>query len=45
MTLGNEHGKETKMRFGVLGTGIVGKTIAARLAGLGHEVKFGTRDP
>ena len=33
------------MRFGVLGTGIVGKTIAARLAGLGHEVKVGTRDP
>ena len=33
------------MRFGVLGTGIVGKTIAARLAGLGHEVKIGTRDP
>jgi predicted dinucleotide-binding enzyme len=45
MTLGNEHRKEIRMRFGVLGTGIVGKTIAARLAGLGHEVKVGTRDP
>jgi predicted dinucleotide-binding enzyme len=33
------------MRFGVLGTGVVGKTIAARLAGLGHEVMVGTRDP
>ncbi len=33
------------MRFGILGTGEVGKTIAARLAGLGHEVMVGTRDP
>ena len=33
------------MRFGILGTGVVGKTIAARLAGLGHEVMIGTRDP
>ena len=33
------------MRFGILGTGVVGKTIAARLAGLGHEVIVGTRDP
>jgi 8-hydroxy-5-deazaflavin:NADPH oxidoreductase len=33
------------MRFGVLGTGVVGKTIAARLAGLGHEAMVGTRDP
>ena len=33
------------MRFGVLGTGVVGKTIAARLAGLGHEVMVGTREP
>ena len=33
------------MRFGILGTGVVGKTIAARLAGLGHEVKIGTRSP
>jgi predicted dinucleotide-binding enzyme len=33
------------MRFGILGTGIVGKTIATRLAGLGHEVMVGTRDP
>jgi 8-hydroxy-5-deazaflavin:NADPH oxidoreductase len=34
-----------KVRFGILGTGVVGKTIAARLADLGHEVKVGTRDP
>ncbi|MDP8949372.1 MAG: NAD(P)-binding domain-containing protein [Actinomycetota bacterium] len=33
------------MRFGILGTGVVGKTIAARLTGLGHEVMVGTRDP
>jgi predicted dinucleotide-binding enzyme len=33
------------MRFGILGTGVVGKTIAARLASLGHDVMVGTRDP
>jgi 8-hydroxy-5-deazaflavin:NADPH oxidoreductase len=33
------------MRIGVLGTGMVGKAVAARLAGLGHEVLVGTRDP
>ena len=33
------------MRLGILGTGVVGKTIAAGLAGLGHEVMVGTRDP
>ena len=33
------------MRFGILGTGIVGKTLAARLDGMGHEVMVGTRDP
>jgi predicted dinucleotide-binding enzyme len=31
--------------LGILGTGVVGKTIAARLAGLGHELMIGTRDP
>ena len=34
-----------KVRLGILGTGAVGKTVAARLAGLGHEVMVGTRDP
>src|SRR5919107_2178017 len=34
-----------RMRFGILGTGVVGKTIAARLANLGHEVMVGTREP
>jgi predicted dinucleotide-binding enzyme len=38
-------GREMKVRFGILGTGVVGKTIAARLARLGHEVMVGTRDP
>ncbi|HUO46687.1 MAG TPA: NAD(P)-binding domain-containing protein [Acidimicrobiia bacterium] len=33
------------MRIGVLGTGMVGRTLAARLAGLGHQVMVGTRDP
>ena len=33
------------MRFGILGTGVVGKTIATRLAGLDHDVMVGTRDP
>ncbi|MFB6809970.1 NADPH-dependent F420 reductase [Streptomyces sp. NPDC056387] len=32
------------MRYAVLGTGIVGRTVAARLASLGHEVVIGTRD-
>lgn len=31
------------MRIGVLGTGVVGKAIADRLAGLGHEVTMGSR--
>jgi predicted dinucleotide-binding enzyme len=29
--------------YGVLGTGIVGQTLAAKLASLGHEVLMGTR--
>ena len=33
------------MRFGILGTGVVGKTIGARLADLEHDVMVGTRDP
>jgi 8-hydroxy-5-deazaflavin:NADPH oxidoreductase len=33
------------VRFGILGTGVVGKTIAARLLELGHDVVMGTRDP
>ena len=33
------------MRIAVLGTGIVGRTIAARTAELGHDVSVGTRDP
>lgn len=31
--------------IGVLGTGIVAKTIAAKLSAVGHSVKVGTRDP
>ena len=33
------------MRVGVLGTGIVGRTIAGKLGELGHDVSIGTRDP
>ena len=33
------------MRIAVLGTGGVGRAVGGRLAGLGHEVVFGTRDP
>jgi len=32
------------MKTAVFGTGIVGQTIASRLAGLGHDVTVGTRD-
>jgi predicted dinucleotide-binding enzyme len=32
------------MRIGVLGTGIVGQTLATRLVGLGHEVRMGARE-
>src|SRR3712207_253054 len=45
MSLGRKRGRETPVRLGILGTGVVGKTLAARLAGLGHEVMVGTRDP
>jgi predicted dinucleotide-binding enzyme len=31
------------MRYGVLGTGIVGQTLATKLVQLGHEVKMGSR--
>lgn len=33
------------MRIAVLGTGVVGRTLAAGLATIGHEVSLGTRDP
>ena len=33
----------TTMRIGVLGTGTVGRTIAARLEELGHDVRAGSR--
>lgn len=33
------------MKYGVLGTGMVGLAISNRLAELGHEVMIGTRDP
>lgn len=32
------------MKLGVLGTGVVGQAIAAKLASMGHEVMIGTRD-
>jgi hypothetical protein len=33
------------MKIAVLGTGVVGKTLAGRLVELGHDVVVGTRDP
>ncbi len=33
------------MKIGVLGTGVVGQTIAAKLSELGHATFIGTRDP
>ncbi|WP_330330595.1 NAD(P)-binding domain-containing protein [Streptomyces sp. NBC_00536] len=33
------------MRYAVLGTGIVGRTLAGKLVSLGHDVLIGTRDP
>ena len=45
MSSGKEQGRETNVRFGILGTGVVGRTIAARLDGMGHEVMVGTRNP
>jgi 8-hydroxy-5-deazaflavin:NADPH oxidoreductase len=38
-------GREMDVRFGILGTGVVGRTIATRLVELGHDVMVGTRDP
>ncbi len=35
---------EWKMKMGVIGTGIVGRSHAAWLAGLGHDVVIGTND-
>jgi len=32
------------MRFGVLGTGMVGRTIAGKLVAVGHEAKMGSRE-
>jgi 8-hydroxy-5-deazaflavin:NADPH oxidoreductase len=34
-----------KVRIGVLGSGDVGRVLAAGFAGLGHDVKIGSRDP
>jgi predicted dinucleotide-binding enzyme len=31
------------VRIGVLGTGVVGRTLAEKLVGLGHEVRMGSR--
>lgn len=33
------------MQVAVLGTGMVGRAIAPRMAELGHVVRLGTRDP
>ena len=33
------------MRYGVLGTGQVGRALAGRLVDVGHEVRMGSRTP
>ncbi|MBI3944274.1 MAG: NAD(P)-binding domain-containing protein [Chloroflexi bacterium] len=33
------------MNIGILGSGVVGQTIGAKLVEIGHAVKIGTRDP
>src|SRR5712691_1010022 len=33
------------MKVGVLGSGVVGKVLAAGFIALGHEVKIGSREP
>ncbi len=33
------------MRYAVLGTGMVGHTLATKLVSLGHDVRMGARDP
>lgn len=33
------------MNLGILGSGVVGKTLAAKFSSLGHGVMIGTRDP
>ena len=33
------------MRYGVLGTGQVGRALAGRLVDVGHEVRMGSRSP
>ena len=33
------------MRYGVLGTGQVGRALAGRLVAVGHEVRMGSRSP
>jgi hypothetical protein len=33
------------MKVGILGSGLVGQTLGAGFAALGHEVKLGTREP
>ena len=33
------------MKIAILGTGVVGQTIAAKLDSIGHDVTIGTRDP
>src|SRR6476620_1755269 len=38
-------GGSSTMRIAVLGTGIVGRTLAGKLDELGHDVVVGTRDP
>jgi predicted dinucleotide-binding enzyme len=37
--------KEDVMKIGIIGTGMVGRSLGARLVELGHDVMIGTREP
>src|SRR5690349_20965116 len=37
--------RRTRMKFGVMGTGMVGAAVGGKLAALGHDVMFGSRQP
>jgi hypothetical protein len=36
--------EDPRMKIGILGTGVVGRTLGSKLVELGHEVKMGARD-
>jgi predicted dinucleotide-binding enzyme len=45
MAATSENGTANPMKIAILGTGMVGRTLAGKLDELGHDVVIGTRDP